>query len=597
MLTSHLGTNLDSLLLARDHQPAYKVLLFSRMQDSDTAIVTGNYVQRPIDLTPYVIDGALNLDMDTDAGSLSLNVSLDRIPSSLFTNCVVKLYEGDARVPESQWPNTFTGWHVGQPGVSEETTINSRTGKRGEQRSASISFVGRESIFAEFEVTNDGVWLPNETENPDPEQQHRNDYDDIGNIAREVATNDVWGMGLDPVEVEVGPLPYRIQKQLQFVGEPVMTHLKTLGEVLHLVPQFNGEGKLRFISRLLTLDPVREYDGSHIAAITQSNSSFMEVNAITAIGLSNEITEVVKPRQRLFAATGTFGYFDQEIVYQGAWGSDEQPSLRVKNGTVVDGNGETVESPTIENFKVDGFIKVPVGRPEFLEGTDELFYRIEVKNEILYVIAILGIFFAGYISFNVAAQDTERQGAQLHTHDPVSTVPDPKLLSSQETANNLKAIADGLLIGALTILQQIGNFEFEVFGVPYESVYAELRSDAILSNFSGFTNGNPFREYERKSREIKNYIFSSIEDEVVPAGPSNSQPETTNPGLRSFAMRELAIAIAEQGSRQVEMVKDILIEPGDVFVFRDIKYKIKSISRNFARAGENTQSANVYRVS
>jgi len=616
MLSTYQGTDLDLKVQAHDHVPDFQILLFSRWQDSDSDIVRGSYKQTPVDITPYVTNGSVTLDMKSDASSLDLTVSLEKVSLGMFYNCIVQLKEGDARIPQTEWPTTFTGWHVGQPSATEDlqnavTTPSTGRSERGVERKVDINFISRDAQYTEWELTSDGVWFPNQLPNPDERYQYRNNYDDIGQIAKEFATDAEWGMGLENDEVLIGPLPYRIEKQLQFVQVNPLKALQTLGEMLHLVPQFNGEGKLRYISRRLN-DPVaRSLSGIQIANLPQTSGAFDAVNCVRAIGLDKDLTDVVKKEQRLFAVKGTFGFFDPSTEFEGAWGGDEQDSYRVKIGSVTDAEGRTVISPKIENFREEGFITA-VYPPKFYRQT-EYKYGITVENDTALVVAALAAFFAGYIGLLDAKNATQNDAMiqikawqtllSAHVHGGIGTpptpiVPPPSSDTEWSTSTALDFAAQGLLLGAMTVLQMIGNYEFEVHGVPFETVYKELRVDAMLEHFGSQIPGTePFRQWERRDVEIKNYIFSTEDDSVVPA-IAPTHPEVTNPGLRTFAQRELAIRLAEQAVRNSEMKRDILLEPGDVIQDDDtgFKYKIKSLSREITRGTEPIMSASLYRI-
>lgn len=590
MLTTYIGTLLDQRTLSLAQKPAYQVLLFSRWLDTDSDIVRGTYTQTPIDLTQWVERGTLNLDMDTDASSLNLNVNVEGLTLGIFYNCVIQLREGDEQVDQSQWLTTFTGWRIGQPGSTESMRPGKNTpeggrGPRGEVRTVSLTFVSRERQFTDFEITSDGVWLPNIRQNPQLNHSYRNDYDDVGLIAKEIGTDPDWGMGLQSDEVLIGPLPYRIEKQLQFVQIAAWEALQQLLEVLHMVPGVNGEGKVIVRDRSIKKLHVRTYSGLRLAAVSQQDSNYTQVNAVIVKGLAKDLTEVIKANQKLTSISGTFGFFDPHMEFEDTWGADKDNSYRVKVGNVVDGNGNSVRSPKIRHFHTDGFI-TSVSDPELTVAT-EYGYKVEIENDTLLIIGLLAAVFAGY----VAAQTVVTLLTPFETGTPGSqTTVNPGAVVAQ-IAGSL------LLLGGIYVLQQISNFQFDIYGVPFETVYEEIRVDAILSQFSQIAGSNPSREWERKDVEIKNYIFSTIADSLVPA--AGTEPAVTNVGIRRYAKEELAIRLAEQASRNVEMIRDLLLEPADIIKDEDtgFRYFVKSISREIQR-GESptTQTVEAFRV-
>lgn len=589
MLTAYIGTLLDQRTLSMTQKPAYQVLLFSRWLDTDSDIVRGTYVQTPIDLTKWVERGSLNLDMDTDASSLQLTINVEGLTLGIFYNCVIQLREGDAFVNPAQWLTTFTGWRVGQPGATEslrpgKNSPDNGRGARGNARTVNITFVSRERQFTDFEITSDGVWLPNILQNPQLNHAVRNSYDDVGLIAKEVCTDPDWGMGLQPDEVLVGPLPYRIEKQLQFVQIAAWEALQQLLEVLHMVPGVNGEGKVVVRDRSIKKLHVRSYSGIRLAGIAQPDSNYSQVNAVIVKGLAKDLTEVIKANQKLTSISGTFGFFDPHMEFKDTWGADKENSYRVKIGTVVDGNGNSVQSPKIRHFHTDGFI-TSVDDPEITEAT-EYGYKVEIENDTLLIIGLLAAVFAGYVGAQVAVT--------LLT--PTSTTPGTQTVVHPGAV--VAQIAGSLLLlGGIYVLQQISNFQFDIYGVPFETVYEEIRVDAILAQFSQIAGSNPSREWERKDVEIKNYIFSTIADSLVAA--AGTEPAVTNIGIRRYAREELAIRLAEQVMRNVEMVRDLLLEPADIIKDENtgFRYFVKSISREIQR-GESptTQTIEAFRV-
>lgn len=579
MLTSLLGTALDNKMLATDQTPSYQILLWSRWQDTDSDIILGAAKQTPIDLTDHFISGSLTQDLDSSS-SLAVVISMEKLNINIFSNCIIQLREGAEGVDPATWPTTFTGWRLGQPGSTESAITGNPTpeeggGPRGEGRTVQLNFVSRENQFTDFEITSDGVWLPNARNQTEFPFVFRDDFDDIGKIAQEVAINADWGMGLQAAEVLVPKLPYRIEKQLQFVQIPAWEALKQLLQVLHRVPDVNGEGKLVERDRSISKPTARSYTAALLTAIAQPDASFKQLNAVIAKGLAKEITEVLKKDQKLTSINGTFGYFDPEMDFSDTWGQDRQETWRVKVGAaVVDGDGRTVESPRIKNFIEEGFIPT-VSPPTFATAT-EFGYRVEIENDTALIIALLAALIAGYVGAMVA----------VIVLTPTSTTPGtPTTINVGAVAAQVAAAL--LLVGGIFVLQAIGNFSFEIWGVPFETVYEEIRVDAILEHFGAVLSGAPFREWERKDVEITNYILSTEDDSAVPANLPH-EPAVTNPGVRTFAKRELAIRLAEQAKRQIRSVRDILLEPADIILDErtGFRYFIKSISRNIGRGEE-----------
>lgn len=575
MISHLIGTDIDRKTRSPTQSPAYQVLLYSRWQDTDSDIARGLAHQTPIDLTSRTISMQLVLDMDTDASSLNATISVEGLNLSIFTNCVIVLREGEASVDQAQWPTTFTGWRIGQPGSTESAADGRPTpeqgrGPRGSERTLQIQFHGREKLFAEYEITSDGVWLPNGKSQTEQAFQYRNQFDNIGDIAREVCENPEWGLGLTQDEVIIAKQPYRIEKQLQFVQISAWEALQNLLEVLHLTPGVNGEGKIVVRDRKMDRPAARVYGPREIVSIAQPDASFTEINTVIARGLSKRLTEVLKKDQMLAEISGTAGYFRNGVTVKNHWsdhkgdGGNPEGSYLVKVGSVTDGDGKSVTSPRIRRFKQESILPIDLlDAPEFVK-VDEFKYEIFVEQNLEVQIGVIAALIGGYSTLSLTAISSAAGGDAI-------------------TATAAQAAADFLLITGIMLLQSLGHFEFEIWGVPYETVYEEVRVDAILGHFGARAGNTPFREFERKDKEIQNYILSTEEDSVVP--DTANEPEVTNPGVRSFARRELAICLAEQAKRQLVVIRDILLEPADIIEDQETgrRYFIKSISRTLQR--------------
>lgn len=590
MLTNLLGTALDNKMLATNQTPAYQILLWSRWQDTDSDIILGAAKQTPIDLTDHFVSGTLVQSLDSSS-SLSATISMEKLNLNIFSNCIIQLREGAEGVDIATWPTTFTGWRLGQPGSTESAITGNPSpeeggGPRGEPRTVQLNFVSRENQFTDYEITSDGVWLPNARNQTEFPFVFRDDFDDIGKIAQEVAINADWGMGLQIAEVLIPKLPYRIEKQLQFVQIQAWESLKQLLQVLHRVPDINGEGKLVERDRSISKPTARTYTAALLIAISQPDASFKQLNAVVVKGLAKDITEVLKKDQKLTTVNGTFGFFDPKMEFSDTWGQDRQETWRVKvGGAVIDGNGRTVATPRIRKFEEEGFIPT-VDQPVFTTTT-EFGYKVEIENDTLLILGLLAALIAGYVGAMVTV---------IVLTPTTTTAGSPTTVNfGAVTAQIAGAL---LLVGGIFVLQAIGNFSFEIWGVPFETVYEEIRVDAILEHFGTVLSGAPFREWERKDVEITNYILSTEDDSAIPADLP-TEPAVTNPGVRTFAKRELAIRLAEQAKRQLNSVRDILLEPADIILDErtGFRYFIKSITRNVSRGEEAAmQSLEAFRL-
>lgn len=573
MKTSYQDTAVDRYQFDPRRVPDYRVVLYSRNLDSDSDIVNNTATQTPIDLTKYVTRMELSLSSDTTASTASIEVVItSSIPVDLFYNAAVKVFEGDSRVASESWPQTFFGFHVGQPQATEMNhgegrALGASSTQRGNMRTTNVTFVSRAAMYATDTIITPGVWLPNgSAKNPNGSYSYRDDYDDVGLISAEIASQP-WGMGLSASEVTLGTAGYRIMKQLQIVQESPLAAVKTLLDTAHLEPYFDGDGRLRAFSKVVTKNPVREYDTDHIIAVTQTARQGQLTSAVRVTGLSSELSEVIHADQELADIQGTFGFFDPSMEFTGTWSSDDTESFRVKNATVVDGVGATVVSPRIENFQQDGFILQPVGFPTFEDGTSEYRYQISISNDVFLVVAAIAALIGGYAAAVIVSTTSPEISSAPGTPD----VPNPAAIAAD-------LVASALLIAGVSVLQQIGNFQFKVYGVPYETVYQELSHEATLVQFAGLDSDNStLRGYERRVENVENYILSTSDDVTTDNG-------SVNEGLKSWAENRLAFEVAKNAQRTIEMIPDSLLEPGDVVTVDGQKIFVEAISRSLSRS-------------
>lgn len=585
MLTAYVGSDFDLKQFAPDCAPAWRAVLLSRWIDDDSSFVLGNHLQTPKDITDCVINGSLTLNSNGDASSLTLTIWVDeKNPVDLYMNCAVQLFEGLENEASAGWPQTFFGFHVGQPTSSEANTQDGRTtstsvGPHGERRQVTVNFVSREKIYANANVISPGVWIPRGTNpNPDAEYSFRDAYDDIGSIVREVATAD-WGMNLNGAEVDIGAIPYRIQKQLQIVGTDVMEAIRVLLEPQLLVPRFRGDGHLTSWAMDTNKAPSRSYDRSFVVALQQGQTDDDVVNSVKITGLDSEISEILYADQRLLAFNGTFGYFDSRIVFRGTWSDDEKRTFRVKVGTVTDPNGKTVVSPRIDNFEQRGFIIEPVNAPAFV-SVDEFGYVIEITNDVFLVVAGIVALIAGYSALAILTTTS----AELDGGGGGLDFPNPVAIAAE-------VVGAALLLGGITVLQQIGNFNFEVYGVPFETVYREIEETAHLSAFAAFDNTGigAIRAYERNAQTFENHIMSKSADVVTDDG-------TVNKGIVTWAQERLAFEVSRSASRTLRTLRDIFLEPGDAVQFDGQIIHVESITRQLQRPGPPVQTVSGFQI-
>jgi len=490
----------------------------------------------------------------------------------VFYNCVVKVYEGEEGVPEAEWVQTFTGFHMGQPSVkgsaAEDFSTDPEdlmTGREGGME-IQMTFQSREWLYNEMNMTSQGAWRPQDVPNNnqpityqyyDPidkfEPDNWREFDDIGLIGKEIAINDIWGMGLREGEIGIGALGYRIQKKLQFVAHNVWSSLKDLFYTLHLVPYFTGAGILSYRSYDLDKAPVIIYDTSTLlGAVDQSSGQLEDTNTVVATGLDSELSEVKMDRQRMFQLDGTVGWFtlQEELVVK--WAQDASDTYRARN-------------PEVRDVKINGIFGALDGK---ISVREEGPFNVTVIIDMGQLRLVLLI---GALSFLIGAAIL----GSVTTPFPV--------------AQGIVQVL--LLLIALLIISEIGMYSCEVWAEPYEVVYRELKAEARLTHFGVEAEGLRRFAYEERKHEVDNKIFSSLNDEALADG-------TVNRGLRDFAREELRIKLAQSARRTLQVAHNIFLEPADVI--QDAygrKYFLTSIGRNVGRFAEPVMSVQGFRIS
>lgn len=450
-----LATEIDRLILSGRREPAFRLEVYDlRSTASHSTPTRVNDVVRwlqgigslPTIVGPRDFTGdVVRVEVEERAGdyvesgiaSSSIGVSivdphgiLDPVSGSegrwLRQGNVVVLREGDAQVDEADWPITFTGRIVGQPGQNRNRT----TGKS----ELVFAAVGREEMFLRRQCTS------------------RNFLQGTlySEIVEDIATTDM-GLTLDELDL---PAVYgqtvTAHASTQFVREsPLVSVAKVLFADGQL-PRFQGDGRLGLIDTLLTKAPARVYTAAEdpvieiVRPIVERNGA----NVVVVLGLDANMTKVRQPRQAIAQASATVGFFSPSVSIPVYWSEDhtlqaEDTQMRVIR-SVNDGPFNVGGEKYIETTGLDGS----------LGGV------IEIESGLnLALVAVLG-------------------GAWIASHK----IPDysPPTGGSTIPVGRLVEGAIGKVL--FSIIGTMGRGQYEITGIPFEYVFQELRGEARVAD-------------------------------------------------------------------------------------------------------------------
>jgi len=340
---------------------------------------------------------------------------------------VVRIYEGDERVPKADWPITFTGVLQGQAGNLFSRDPNASP------KIVVMQAVDRSAGFLRYPKNSDSFA--------------------IGatylSMATAIATND---MGLDADEISFTGWGAQVTGQpFQMVEDPPLFHIAQLMMPSGFLPIFTGEGKLTQTQPLLIASPDRAYtDDGLFIAINRPFNQISPANRVVVVGLEKFLSKAVQPRQQLVEASLTTGYFTQGETLEVYWSEDRTLLAENIAGKVDKSiNGGLSVLGGSEDFQ-------DIGSPGGQEGT--IGSRLEIESG-----------FAPWLLVFL-----------LVTYLVLSWIPDEVVtaLVAGFTINVGSAAAAAALAAALLVMTKIGRGVYRWFGDPFEYVLKEIREIA-----------------------------------------------------------------------------------------------------------------------
>lgn len=362
-------------------------------------------------------------------------------------NAVV-VREGDASRPTSEWPITFTGILVGQPG-RQESREGAEQFLTAKANSREVEYLGRINTSRNFAQNT----LYSE-------------------IIDDLATSD---MGLSQDELNLPALTGRLTAfdTTQFVQESPMVSISKLLFPDGFMPRFEGDGRLGITTGSISKAPTRIYAESKeqirvSRPIVEENGA----NEVRIVGLDPEMSRVEQERQVLATASITTGFFSGDATIPVFWSDDRtQQALDVQfevDASIEDGvfnfGGESfTNDPQSDGGSVGGEINVDGG----------------LAQGIVISSLIVGAWALSIFVFDQAPP----------TGGPVAPVGRTQTVIAGQALFNL--------------LASIGRGQYRVTGKPYEYVFQELLCIARVA-------GVP--DEKRKELVIENHLINSQAD-------------------------------------------------------------------------------------
>lgn len=475
--------------------------IVQRVSVNETA---GDYVRGGIGATTIdvvIVDAHGQYDLDLLRNDLTA-------PGRWFRRSnVVRLFEGDRSVDPSDWPNTFTGEIVGQAGYAR-----SRVG-----RQARLSFraASREARYLNYRRTSESFA----------------EGTTILTVATSIAENE---MGLDSAEISFSSfgtqqIPHR---EVTLADENPLEMLAKVMFADGFLPRFDGTGRLRNVSAAVPASDDRIYpDMATIELIDRPVSDVVTSNSVCVIGLDSDLTKISQPFQLIATTNLTSGYFafDEELDTYFA----EDRSIKADN----------VQTRVIRS--VVGFFNL---------GSAESFQTIPA----------VGDGAEGAIGMKITISTGFAPWLLLYfatVYIVAAFVPDGvALVATVPVGRVLQAYG---LIGALLVMTQIGNGQYEFHGNPFEYVFQEIRECAREQGVG---------EFDLRELEIENHLVNT--------------PALAESLARQAYFRE----VANGHPRTVTMLQDVALEPNDSFLIETAngvsvqrRFLITGIARSLVR--------------
>jgi hypothetical protein len=453
---------LSDKLMSGRVQPALKLYTWQNTVEI-SAIISGT-AGAGFDITPYV--SSVTWDMETLAVTMAdpngiFHPDYGEFGEYVKNNCVIRLKEGDARVSETEWVNTFTGHITGQPGWKR----NRETGLLS-------------SSFSAYNRQNNQAY-----QNRLLTSKKYTKGTDIGICMWDICQNILQ---MDVAELRVPQLHgyYFAHKVNQLVQISPWDAIKSILEIGCNVPFFDGDGRLASYSKDVNRTPAWQLpDWAEVLEEEIPEENAEPYNYVEVIYLNPLTTQVDGADQKLGTAEVTTGFFTFQEKLKCYWSEDRKQ--RAKDTRMV------VLKSVNDNL-------LPVGQESYQED-DEYSGTITISISV-WVPLLATAMLAEYLALAAVADGTESTSSNkiptvLTGSDlaltcatapgPVTGViyiPPASVTSTEDTGFTIPWGRIGqaqAMIVILAIMMSLGSAQYEIWGTPYDMVYEEMRVIAL----------------------------------------------------------------------------------------------------------------------
>lgn len=520
------GTTLDGIWKSNTLRvPKIKVYIWNKNRTTINDIVMGRAQSPKYDVTPWVIStnqkDTITFENNEDSVISNVQISLqydqEAIPipiteDTLLAGTPLQILQGDGRVPEEEWVPIFLGIIQGNPEVNEESR-NIETVKE-----MKIVAADRASQFINTVIT-------------------AFSYEKDEDIGKAVIETGIEFMGLERREIKIGNQNFSLGHESNQLVD--IEALKGIAQMLFTVgkkPKFDSDGFLIAADADFDKAPARVYKTKElVSAIIRRQVTSPTNNSVRLLGLSNTLTEVISPRQRLANGSITSGFFESEVSQVLSFGTDRNKSQKARDFSL-----------TFEVGKLAGvfeFGQDVTFNPDF--EADGITAR---GGEIIFDTGSVPEFKATLIAVWVAASFATLSAVVDLAIEPFS--------GSALTITFWTAEIAAMVV-LLEAMSTLGRVEWQLFGKPVEYVFQQIAASAQLDVPTA----------EVREIQLRNDWLYDEDD------------------LEARAKELLRREIAKGWLYAIELIDDPLLDVDDVIEIGTTRYYITTIRRKFSRLG------------
>lgn len=528
------GSRLAAIWGSLRRHPGFRVQVWNPLRTTINEVASGTAQDPPLELTPYVdsVDFEENIGFENgdDPSVTSCTLRFRRNPTVgtmrmglIADGVIVRVLQGDDRVEKNDWLPIFTGTFRGRPGDNPGT-------RSDESEGFAATAYGREERFLNLEITTEAFTGPV----------------DVGAIAHTIA----WKhMGLGQDEILFGS---QGKDSKHVTNQIVETNaLEGIYQCLFPVgkkPKFDNLGRLSAVDVDLDKPAARIYSAGNLMVerrIAVPND--VEVaNQVVLKGLNHVLTRIVQEPQVLVTLTRTCGFFESEVDDVVFYSDDH--TQRAQDTYLVPKK------------------KITWSDAEWAER-DEFSGRLQIDTHYLRNARV--IIFATWLGLQLAvtALDLIMQlGVSGAT--PILTPQGPSTLALWRSI--LDTISKVALAALIWAMQFVGTGIYEVWGKPFEYVYAELVSDNRLTGLD---------PEELRKAEYRNDFVSTMED------------------LDRLGKVHLRRETLKNQVYELEVMDDPLLEVDDVIELADkCRYYVVSVRKTLRHGAKPTMTLTAWKV-